>query len=234
MKVVLIFFLLATSLFSYVNVHPVTFDKRIDGRGEVQEYTLYNPTKNSLRYQIYLDDSRLEKSMKDWIELYPTTITLKPGGSGKFKVLARAPKGVPAGEYLVTVGIKEMGLPNNPKDSTASVQILTHLKMDIAGYVGELNPKVYFKDLNVKVENQELKFKGDIANVGERRGTLEFFLGDKNSRNQIYLGNLRLLRGEKVAAEKLNQKFLENFKSIEELIVKDSLNGKILYKEKIK
>ena len=129
MRNILIPFLLLTfNLFGYININPVTFDKRVDGKGEIQEYTLYNPTHQTLKYQLYLADEGIEWSMKNWIEIFPTTLTLKPGRSEKFKIFVKAPKGAPKGEYLSTIGIKEIALPKlNPKDS-AAVQILTHLK----------------------------------------------------------------------------------------------------------
>lgn len=241
-KAVLTFFFLMTfNLFAYINIYPVIFDKKIDSRGDVQEYTLYNPTNNSLKYQLYLTDDGIEKSMKNWIELYPTTITLKPGKSGKFKVFVKAPKGIPNGEYLATVGIKEIALPNQKGNDSTSVQILTHLKMDIAGYVGDLNPKIFLKGVKPSLKGEELTFTGEVANVGDRRGTLDFYLSDKNERNQLYLGNLRLLKGEKIEASKLNQKlndgdksFIKNFTKYNYLVVKDSLSKKVLYKGELK
>lgn len=243
MKSVLVFFFLflTFNLFAYININPVTFDKKIDGRGEVQEYTLYNPTQNTLKYQLYLSDYGIEKSMKEWIEIFPTTVTLKPGQGRKFKVFIKAPQGVPKGEYLITVGVKEIALPKLSKEVNNIVQILTHLKMDLAGYVGDLNPKIFLKGFEATLKDDELKFNGLIANVGERRGTLDFYLAEKKLKNQVYIGNLRLLKGEKIEASKLNQKLtkhdedlIENFFNYKILIVKDSLSKKILYEGEIK
>lgn len=242
MKSILVFFFLLTfNLFGYININPVTFDRKIDGRGEVQEYTLYNPTQNTLKYQLYLSDEGIEKSMKGWIEIFPTTVTLKPGQGGKFKVFIKSPQGVPKGEYLITVGVKEIALPKLSREASNTVQILTHLKMDLAGYVGELNPKIFLKEFEVTLKGEELKFKGLIANIGERRGTLDFYLAEKKSKNQVYIGNLRLLKGEKIEASKLDQKLtkhdeklIENFLKYKMLIVKDSLSKKILYEGEIK
>ena len=240
-NIFILFFLLVVNVFGYVNINPVTFDKKIDGKGQVQEYTLYNPTQNTLKYQLYLTDEEIEKSMKNWIEIFPTTVTLKPGRSGKFKVFVKAPKGAPRGEYLVTVGVKEIALPKLNSADTSSVQILTHLKMDLAGYIGDLNPKIFLKDFLVVLKENNLNFYGQIANVGERRGTLDFYLAEDKGRNSVYIGNLRLLKGEKIEASKLNQKLtkyddrlLKSFSKYNTLIVRDSLSKKILYEAKIK
>lgn len=240
-NIFILFFLLVVNIFGYVNINPVTFDKKIDGKGQVQEYTLYNPTQNTLKYQLYLTDEEIEKSMKNWIEIFPTTVTLKPGRSGKFKVFVKAPKGAPRGEYLVTVGVKEIALPKLNSTDTSSVQILTHLKMDLAGYIGDLNPKIFLKDFLVVLKENNLNFYGQIANVGERRGTLDFYLAEDKGRNSVYIGNLRLLKGEKIEASKLNQKLtkyddrlLKSFSKYNTLIVRDSLSKKILYEAKIK
>ena len=240
-NIFILFFLLVVNIFGYVNINPVTFDRKIDGKGEVQEYTLYNPTQNTLKYQLYLTDEEIEKSMKNWIEIFPTTVTLKPGRSGKFKVFVKAPKGAPRGEYLVTVGVKEIALPKLNSTDTSTVQILTHLKMDLAGYIGDLDPKIFLKDFSVVLKEDNLNFYGQIANVGERRGTLNFYLTEDKGKNSVYVGNLRLLKGEKLEASKLNQKLtkydnrlLKGFSKYNTLIVKDSLSRKILYETKIK
>ncbi|MGL5780795.1 COG1470 family protein [Cetobacterium sp.] len=240
-NIFILFFLLVVNIFGYVNINPVTFDRKIDGKGEVQEYTLYNPTQNTLKYQLYLTDEEIEKSMKNWIEIFPTTVTLKPGRSGKFKVFVKAPKGAPRGEYLVTVGVKEIALPKLNSTDTSTVQILTHLKMDLAGYIGDLDPKIFLKDFSVVLKEDNLNFYGQIANVGERRGTLDFYLTEDKGKNSVYVGNLRLLKGEKLEASKLNQKLtkydnrlLKGFSKYNTLIVKDSLSRKILYETKIK
>lgn len=240
-NIYILFFLLVVNIFGYVNINPVTFDRKIDGKGEVQEYTLYNPTQNTLKYQLYLTDEEIEKSMKNWIEIFPTTVTLKPGRSGKFKVFVKAPKGAPRGEYLVTVGVKEIALPKLNSTDTSTVQILTHLKMDLAGYIGDLDPKIFLKDFSVVLKEDNLNFYGQIANVGERRGTLDFYLTEDKGKNSVYVGNLRLLKGEKLEASKLNQKLtrydnrlLKSFSKYNTLIVKDSLSRKILYETKIK
>lgn len=242
MKSILIFyFFLTFQLFAYININPVTFDKKIEGRGEMQEYNLYNPTGNTLKYQLYLTDEGIKNSMKDWVEIFPTTVTLKPGQGGKFKIFVKAPKGVPRGEYMTTIGIKEIALPKLDSKTNAAVQILTHLKMDLAGYVGDLNPKIFLKDFKVNLSGKNLNFGGQIANVGERRGTLDFYLVEKKGKNEIYLGNLRILKGEEVEALKLNQvlnenekKVMKNFSKYNLLLVKDSLSKKILYEGKIK
>ncbi|MEG0398258.1 MAG: hypothetical protein RR656_04140, partial [Cetobacterium sp.] len=194
-----------------------------------------------LKYQLYLTDEEIEKSMKNWIEIFPTTVTLKPGRSGKFKVFIKAPKGAPRGEYLVTVGVKEIALPKLNSTDTSTVQILTHLKMDLAGYIGDLDPKIFLKDFSVVLKEDNLNFYGQIANVGERRGTLDFYLTEDKGKNSVYVGNLRLLKGEKLEASKLNQKLtkydnrlLKGFSKYNTLIVKDSLSRKILYETKIK
>lgn len=240
-NIFLLFFFFAFNIFGYVNINPVTFDKKIDGKGEVQEYTLYNPTKNVLKYQLYLSDEGISNSMKNWVEIFPTTITLKSGSSGKFKVFVKAPKGVSKGEYLVTVGVKEIALPKLNSKEGATVQILTHLKMDLAGYIGDLTPKIFLKDFLITLKENNLSFQGFIANVGERRGTLDFYLTESKGKNPVYLGNLRILKDEKMKASKLNQrltkydeKLLKNFSKYNTLIVKDSLNKKVLYESKIK
>lgn len=240
MKFLFLFlFIFNIKSFSYINISPVTFDKRIDNMGQLQEYRLYNPMDYPIRYSIYLSDKGIEKSMKDWIEIYPQKITIKPGQSEVFKVYIKSPKGAPKGEYLTTIGIKELSIATPKIKKENGVKVLTHLKMDIAGYIGALSPKIFLKDFKVKSENNKLLFSGYIANVGERRGTLDFYLS-KNKKDLVYIGNLRLLTKEKISADNLNQninkfdtKFIENILEYKNLIIKDSLSNQILFEKKI-
>ncbi|MGL6169186.1 MAG: hypothetical protein ACRC0Y_12960, partial [Fusobacteriaceae bacterium] len=156
-------------------------------------------------------------------------------------IFVKSPKGAPKSEYLVTVGIKEIALPKLNSEENSGIQILTHLKMDLSGYVGDLNPKIFLKDFSVNLKNKELEFKGIIANVGERRGTLDFYLTENKGKNEIYIGNLRLLKNEKIEASKLNQKLakyderlIKNFSKHNILVVRDSNSKKILYEGKVK
>lgn len=241
MKTILLFFIfLNLNVFAYININPVTFDKKIDGRGEFQEYTLYNPTQNSLKYQLYLEDEKIEKSMKTWTEIYPTTITLKPGQSGKFKVFIKAPPNTQNDEYFVTVGIKEMSLPKLDSKKVSTIQILTHLKMDLVGYVGDLNLNLKIQNFAISLEKKYLKFSGILSNKGARRGNLDFYLVKKNEDSEFYIGNLRVLKNEKINLSKLNQNLtdydedlINNFEEYKLLIIRDSSNYEEIERVKI-
>ena len=42
------------------------------------EFVLYNRTRNTLRYRIYLEDAKNKKNMTEWIKIYPKSIILHP------------------------------------------------------------------------------------------------------------------------------------------------------------
>ena len=137
-SIIFIFLLTFSTVFSYINIHPVEFNKKIDDQGGLVEYTLYNRMNRTVRYNISLSDSK-DKSMKDWGEVYPTTLTLKPGEEKTVKLFIKAPKNTPSGEYSAILNIKEMEFPNidKIKSKNTNLIVLTNLTIEILGYVGK-------------------------------------------------------------------------------------------------
>ena len=231
-NICLIFFSIALNLSAYINIYPVSFDKAIDGSGNSQEFILYNKTTKPLRYNISLSDERFQKnSMKNWIEFYPKNITVKPGKSEKIKMYIKAPKNTPRGEYLATVEIKENLLPNLEKNvSQNNVQLLTHLKMDIAGYVGNLKPNYKVDNFSYSIQKDSISVRGTIKNSGNRRGKVALILSNGKNKENYTLGKLKVNKGESIDLSKLshsikNQKLPKNFNK---LILKDEDSGDTL------
>ncbi|ERT68265.1 hypothetical protein HMPREF0202_01835 [Cetobacterium somerae ATCC BAA-474] len=209
-KIIIIFFLFTLNLFAYINIHPIYFDKPIDGVGSNQEFTLYNKTQKPIRYTISLSDTNIKNSMKDWIEYYPKTITIKPGRKEKIKLFIKAPSSTLKGEYLATLEIKESIVPNlEKKNDSNAIQILTHLKMDIAGYVGDIQPKLEFKKLNLNFEGSKIKVAGKVKNNGERRAKVLLVLTNGNKKDEYVLGKIRVLKGEEIDLSVLSHEVLE-------------------------
>lgn len=184
-------FLLSFKSYSYMNVSPLIFDKRIDKGGEVQEYYITNALSHKTSYRIYVEKGN-ENDMSEWIEYYPKSLNLEAGETGKVKLFIEAPEKVKEGEYTAILGVKEINTPNVEK--SGNLAIYTNLKIEIAGFVGELKPRIEVED--IKVENNKLSMK--IFNKGEIRTKLEVYL--KNPKEvEKYLGSVRLLKGfEKV------------------------------------
>lgn len=231
-NICLIFFSIALNLSAYINIYPVSFDKTIDGSGNSQEFILYNKTNKPLRYNISLSDERFQKnSMKNWIEFYPKNITVKPGKSEKIKMYIKAPKNTPRGEYLATVEIKENLLPNLEKNvSQNNVQLLTHLKMDIVGYVGNLKPNYKVNNFSYSIQKDSISVKGTIKNSGDRRGKVALILSNGKNKENYILGKLKVNKGESIDLSKLShsikdQKLPKNFNK---LILKDEDSGDTL------
>lgn len=179
-------FLLSFRSYSYMNVSPLIFDKRIDNGGEIQEYYITNALSHKTSYRIYLEKG--ENDMSEWIEYYPKSLNLEAGETGKIKLFIEAPDKVKEGEYTAILGVKEINTPNVEK--SGNLAIYTNLKIEIAGFVGDLKPQIEVKD--IKVENNKLSMK--ILNKGEIRTKLEVFL--KNPKDtEKYLGSIRLLKG---------------------------------------
>lgn len=231
-NIFLFFFTLSLNLFAYINIYPITFDKPIDGNGSKEEFILYNKTKNPIRYSISLSDIGIKNSMKEWVEFYPKNITVKPGKSEKIKVFIKAPKHAQKGEYLTTLEIKENLVPSLEKTPPKNgVQILTHLKMDIAGFIGDIKPKFKISNFSMTPSNKNLNVKGSIENTGDRRGKVDFILTNGSKRDEYLLGSVRVLKNEKIDLSKFSHE-LENkaqgkkIKSYKKLIIREQGSNK--------
>mgnify|MGYP002964721256 CR=1 FL=1 len=93
-----LYLILFCSVSAYMNIYPVNFDKRIDGIGETEEYTITNTTDKILKYRVYLESSE-ENDMSKWIQVYPDSVILKPGQEKKVKLYINSPEGVKAVSY---------------------------------------------------------------------------------------------------------------------------------------
>lgn len=213
------------STFSYMNVDPVIFDKRIDNGGAIQEYHITNVTNSPIGYRIYTEKiPEAKNDMTSWIEYYPRELKLSPGETGKIKVLIEAPDEVKKGEYISTLGIKEVNIPTSEKKNS-TVQIYTNLKMEIAGFVGDLKPEIELKNLSLN----ENKLKLELKNIGEIRTKVEVYLSDLKGENKVFIDSVRLLQGkEKEITKTLELKDLKNNKI--KILVLDMQGNKILEK----
>ncbi|MGL5932972.1 MAG: FixG Ig-like domain-containing protein [Cetobacterium sp.] len=205
-KTFMLFFFLCSITFSYINIFPVNFNKRIDLNDGVVEYSLYNKTEKTVRYRISLVDSD-KNSMAKWGEIYPTTLSLKPGEEKTIKLYIKAPKNAKKGEYSAFLNIKEMEFPNLEKNASRknTVNILTNLTMEILGYVGDVEPKLDIRNLKVAKDKTKLSFDGNIKNIGERSGDYNIFLSDSRGNNQYFLGDFNILKDEMINLSEFNQ-----------------------------
>lgn len=234
-----LYLVVSSFVYSYVNIYPLTFDKRIDGIGEVEEYQLYNGTNSTIRYVFTIAKTKDEKDMSKWIEFYPKTLSLKPGKEGIVKIFIKAPKGTEAGEYTAIFGVKEMPAPSEKdmrENKGSSIKILTNLKITIAGYIGEIEPKIVEERVFLTKDEGKLDFQGEVRNIGQRRGTFSFYLSDSKEKKLFYMGQKRLLKDEKIELKEFNQEIkereiLKNIKSFNTILIKE--NDKVVKKIKI-
>ena len=185
---ILIFLFFTIEVFAYINITPITFDKRIDRDGGVKEYIISNSSTKSKRYRIYMESVEEKNDMTDWVEWYPKSLSLKAGESKKIKVLIIAPSEAKKGEYTTKLCIKELEIPMQKEN----IRILTNLKIELAGYIGDIQPKVSFeRKSNKDGENEELLIK----NIGDIRQRFEIYTGEDEEKLE-YLGQVRLFKGD--------------------------------------
>ena len=210
LKIILGLLLIFQSSYSYINIYPVKFDKRIDGEGGNQSYYLYNSTNKNMRYRIYTEKNLTDKNkdMSEWIEVYPKSVTLKPGEEREIKVLIKAPSKTKDGEYLGILGIKEVEIPEDKtlrETGKGVLQVFTDLKIEIAGFVGDINPILEIKNFNIKLsEDGKVKLAGKLKNTGEKRGTFQFYLFNSKGKEKCLLGEKRILKGKELDLSKVN------------------------------
>lgn len=205
--------ILFCSVSAYMNIYPVNFDKRIDGIGDTEEYTITNTTNKILKYRIYLEESN-ENDMSKWIQIYPESLILKPGQEKKVKIYVNSPEGIKEGEYSTILGIKEVHIPKITKNEEL-LDVYTNLKLKIYGYVGELPTKIETKDINIKKINKEIKMNGEIKNLSKRRIDIDFIYSDGD--NEFIIAEERIRKDEVLYLNQV-ELFLNNI---------DIKNGKI-------
>lgn len=218
---VLLFLIFSINILAYTNISPLNFDERIDGEGGYKEYTLFNSTKNKLTYKIYPEKKQDNFDMSQWVELYPTVMSLKPGESKKIKILITSPNGLPKGEYLANLCIKEIETPGQQEKN---IKLFTNLKIELAGYIGDLKPILEIKkiDKNDNIININLRNKGLI------RGKFELYL-QENGKNPKYLTTARIFKNEEKLIKEVVPKDV-NFKNKIKLIVLDMRGNEIIEK----
>lgn len=134
-KIIIFLFILKSLAFGYINIYPLEFEKNIVN-GASEEYTLYNRTNKKIKYRIYIENAEDEKSMKEWIEVYPKSITLEPLKEGKIKLYAKSEAGAEEGVYSAKLVIKEIDIPtmeNGKKENKHKIK--TMVKMKLKGIV---------------------------------------------------------------------------------------------------
>ena len=236
----ILYMLFCIDTFSYINIYPLTFDKRIDGVGEVEEYTITNITDRSVKYKITLDKNSDKNDMSDWIEVYPKSMALQSGEEGKIKVYINSPKGVNKGEYSAVLHIEELKVPrfenNNEKKliKDRNLKIYTNLKMKIYGYVGELEPQVQSENIKFELLKEQMDLSGIIKNSSDRRVYIEVLIG--NEKEKYLLTEKRLRVGERLNLKDIN--LLSNVedlkdKRLEYIYILEKRSEKLLGKIKI-
>ncbi|MGL5349687.1 MAG: hypothetical protein ACRDA0_03865 [Cetobacterium sp.] len=227
-----LFFAIFNLTFSYVNIHPTFFDKRIDFNGSYQEYTLFNQSSNTVLYRIYVEphSKGSNKDMSDWVNFYPRSLTLKPGESGKIQVDIASKKKLEAGEYSAVLGIRELPIYEKVvSEKGAGLSILTDLKLVLNGYAGDINPNLQFSNLNVDINKNTITLNGSVKNIGKRRGKYELYL------DEYFLGNLRIHSNEKLDLNALDFKYSGEIKNKlkKELLIIDYIDKKPIGKIKL-
>ncbi|MGL5950101.1 MAG: hypothetical protein ACRCZH_01610, partial [Cetobacterium sp.] len=149
---ILIFYCMTA--FSF-HLTPTFFEKRIDGAGGYQEFTLYNNSTKTQRFKITAlpGAGNHDGDMDKWVEFSPGIITIKPGSRNILKVFAKAPAGTAEGEYSAFLNFKSIPVPELLKaegeNTAAGARMGLNINVEIYGYAGDLKPKLDVENLKV-------------------------------------------------------------------------------------
>lgn len=196
MKHLILFLFIYSCSYSYLQIYPTIFDKRIDGEGRNQRYELSNTTKEKVRYIFYIESIKNSQDMSKWIEFFPKTMTLNPGEKKELNLFIQAPNNTKKGEYLAVLGVKELPIitESDIKNRKNTLNILTNLKIEIAGFVDEI--PIILKNTKIILNENSKKLDGIIENNSIRRATLWFYLKNSKNKKEYFLGVKRILAGQ--------------------------------------
>ena len=135
-KILILLIIISNIAFSYINIYPTKFEKDISNGAE-ENFKLYNRSKDTVKYRIYLDDfTNKENDMSKWIELYPSSISLAPLEEKEIRLVVNKPLGAKPGKYGARLIIKEVRVPSKKKMD--KVQFMTILKFNMIGEIKEV------------------------------------------------------------------------------------------------
>ena len=135
-KILILLIIISNITFSYINIYPTKFEKDISNGAE-ENFKLYNRSKDTVKYRIYLDDfTNKENDMSKWIELYPSSISLAPLEEKEIRLVVNKPLGAKPGKYGARLIIKEVRVASKKKQD--KVQFMTILKFNMIGEIKEV------------------------------------------------------------------------------------------------
>ena len=175
-QIILIFLLIFSITFPF-HITPTFFEKRIDGDGGYQEFTMYNNSTKTQRFKIIPlpGTGEYKGHMDKWIEFSPKIITIKPRSESTLKVYIKAPKGTLEGEYSTFLNFKSVPVPELAKDDgknvAAAARMALNVNLEIVAYVGDLKPKLEISNLKIS-ENKEKEtvISFNVKNNTSKRG----------------------------------------------------------------
>lgn len=231
---IFLFFILSSLAFGYINIYPLYFDQRIDGMGGIKDFILTNTTSKTVRYQIHILNENRGLDMSSWTEIYPRTLTLKPGEKGEVKMFIKAPKGSLVGEYSTILNIKELGIPTEEKRDK-KIDVFTNLKIKLYGYVGKLDSSISLENFKLIKENSKFHFVGKLKNESLRRIKLEIILADSNEKNGMLISEIKLKKGEEIDLSNLKILDISRIEDsrLNTIYIYEKGSGKFLKKERI-
>lgn len=231
---IFLFFILSSLAFGYINIYPLYFDQRIDGMGGIKDFILTNTTSKTVRYQINILNENRGLDMSSWTEIYPRTLTLKPGEKGEVKMFIKAPKGSLVGEYSTILNIKELGIPTEEKRDK-KIDVFTNLKIKLYGYVGKLDSSISLENFKLIKENNKFHFVGKLKNESLRRIKLEIILADSNEKNGMLISEIKLKKGEEIDLSNLKILDISRIEDsrLNTIYIYEKGSGKFLKKERI-
>lgn len=167
-----------------VQLSPLTFRFPLE-KGRTQELNVINPSEESVRYKVRLEQPDNLKDPKlymgEWIRYYPKILSVPPKSTRVVRFRATPPKDLVDGEYRAYLILEEMPkkeelppkveIKDEEEDSSGEIESILKTRfifyLGLYGEKGELEPKVEFQNLTLtKASEEKLQLNGKILNLG--------------------------------------------------------------------
>lgn len=165
---------------------PIGFDKRIDNGEGYAEFYLDNSTHEMQRYKIKTTCTGRTNDISEYVNIYPTIVSVKPKERGILKVYVEAPNNLKDGVYRFMLSIESIAVPSlkkDKKDINGAVSMRVNVNLEMEAYVGEIKDNIKVIERKVVKKNNDSYFIGEFLNDSIRG--YEIGVGFVDSNNSL-------------------------------------------------
>lgn len=231
------FFILNALAYGF-RLDGIDFNQRMDGKdGGYREFRLVNDTKEKQRYRIkVLKGDKNDGS--NYIEVFPTVITIEPKSDAVFKLFAKAPSNIKKGLYSFNLEFKPIAIPTLAKAKEGVITGVSNVNIapvvEMYGYVGDIDFQKELKIENIKIKklDKENGVNLECKVINTSHAVVEFGILIYGKNNYLLDSKFVTTLGDGKSIDvNINFPNIKNINDIEKLVLYREGNGKV---EKLK